>query len=104
MEAVNTVDRVNAASPDGERDWKSEAAELRGVVLELRRRLLALARILPADSLDLLEADLETLESTAEAGDLNFLDDFEDHSRMVVSDVAIELKLLWSRIAVRGGA
>lgn len=90
---------------DGDsRYWKTEAEELRGVVLQLRRRLLAMATILPAESLDLLEMDLESLEATVENGDMHFLDDFEDHPRMIVSDVATELKMLWARIAPRGGA
>jgi hypothetical protein len=86
------------------RDWKTEAEELRVVVQRLRRRLLALATVLPMDTLELLEADPETLEATAQAGDMQMLEDFEDVPRMVESDVETELRLLWARLAIRGGA
>ena len=92
------------AVADDTRDWKTEAEELNAVVLQLRRKLLALAAVLPMDALELLEADAETLEATAEAGDMHLLEDFEDSPRMVASDVATELRLLWARLATRGGA
>ncbi|MEO6326414.1 MAG: hypothetical protein ABIT01_16310 [Thermoanaerobaculia bacterium] len=92
-----------AAVPETRRDWKAEADELRTVVFHLRRKLLALAMVLPIESLPLLEADPETIESAVDLGDLHLLD-FDDGLRMVESDVATELRLLWARLAVRGGA
>lgn len=84
------------------RDWESEAKELRLVVAQLRKKILALAKVLPLDSLRFLEADPDTLESEPDSSD--FLDGFEDDTRIVPSDVATEVRMLWARLAQRGGA
>ncbi len=68
---------------------------LAGSLLELRRRMLLLARLLPLEHLRLLEADLEDLE--AEASGAGLLAGLSDSVELVASDVEMALQEVWAR-------
>lgn len=84
---------------DGPRDWKTEAEELRRVVENLRSRLLALGRVLPAEYVSFLEQEPGDMEAGASGWDL--YEGWRDTIDVVNSDVATELELLWERLDPR---
>jgi hypothetical protein len=74
----------------------SELEILTGSVAELRRRMLLLARLLPAGYVRLLDADLEDLEAEAFGADL--LEGLSDSVELVASDVEPALREVWARM------
>ena len=80
------------------RDLRAEAEELRLVIGRLRARLLALARVLPFESLDLLEKSPEEIGGLA-AGGWDIFEGWEETITLVKSDVETEMRLLWARLA-----
>ena len=85
------------AREDEIRDLRAEAEELRLVVGRLRARLLALARVLPLESLDLLEKSPEEIGGHAAAWDI--FEGWEETTTLVNSDVETEMRLLWARLS-----
>ena len=73
----------------------SDHEVLTGSVLELRRRMLLLARLLPTGYVRLLDADLEDLEAEASGADL--LEGLSDSVELVASDVETALREVWAR-------
>ena len=62
---------------------------------DLRRRLLALARLLPVEHLRLLDADLDDLE--AEVAGACLAQGLSDSVDLVPSDVETALREVWAR-------
>ena len=73
----------------------SDPELLTDALARLRRRMLLLARLLPAAYVRLLDADLEDLESEASACAL--LQGLSDSVDFSASDVEAALREVWSR-------
>ena len=74
----------------------SEVAELRRTVADLRRRLLALAAVLPAEYLPLLELPPDDIGLALVPR--HTFDGWALGTDLAASDVATELAALWRRL------
>ncbi len=90
-----------AGTEDAPHDWQAEADELRLVVGRLRARLVALAKVVPIEALDLLEKSPEELAGSV--GSWDIFEGWDETTALVKSDVETELKLLWARLAPPAG-
>ena len=78
------------------RYWRSRAEALDDEVGRLRRRLLALPQVVPAESLPFLEEDAEAV--SAGASSWGVLRGWEDTIDVFPSDLEEELTKLWDRL------
>lgn len=82
------------------RYWRTRAEELERAVALLRARLLFLADWLPTKYLPLLVGDTDSLDAHAVSAEM--LEELEETSQPIASDVAPEIRRVWKRLAARG--
>jgi hypothetical protein len=78
--------------------WRARAEALETVTTDLRRRLLALARVVPSDLLELVVSG----QGGTELPPLDLFEGWEETTALTPSDVKTELTLLWARLAPPG--
>ena len=100
LEGLDDADPDELEAHEEPAFWKTRSRELDLEIRALRERLVLLARILPVEYLDRLDADLATLRGEA-SGQL-FLDGVDGSLSMRQTDVEPALKLLWERLAGTG--
>lgn len=91
-------DRTPAPGPD---EWKSRALEAEERLRDLRRRLLALAAVLPPEYLGYLEGDTPALDEAAATAEI-FLG-WDDTPFLTPGHVFDEMERLWKTLPQRDG-